>query len=175
MQAPPGNGKESFKSIKVKEKVILVGSSIVSGVSGKFLSTEKFTTVVRDIPGATSDDMVHYTIPFAEKNRKKLIVHAGTNDIYSNIDPIGNYEKIYKYVKAYARKTKICCRGDRKGVVNEVKALSKKIEEFCESKNLPLIRHSDVNLNCLAKKELHLHEKGISALAINFKIFLLNE
>ena len=40
LQAPPGNGKESSKSIKVKEKVILVGDSIVSGVNGKGLSTE---------------------------------------------------------------------------------------------------------------------------------------
>ena len=90
MQAPPGNGKENSKSIKVKEKAILVGDSIVSGVNGKGLSTDKFTTVVRDIPGATSDDMVHHTIPFAERNPKKLIVHAGTNDIYRNIDTIGN-------------------------------------------------------------------------------------
>ena len=166
LQAPPGNGKDNSKSIKEKEKVILVGDSIVSGVNGKGLSTDKFTTVVRDIPGATSDDMVHHTIPFAEENPKKLTVHAGTNDIYINIDTIGSYEKIYNYVKANANKTElifseICCRGHRKGVMNEVKTLNKKIEEFCKSKNLALIRHSDVNRNCLAIKKLHLHEKGI--------------
>ena len=90
------------------------------------LSTDKFTTVVRDIPGATSDDMGHHTIPFAEKNPKKLIVRPGTNDIYSNIDTIGNYEKIHYYVKTNANETKLifsqtCCRGDRKGLMNEVK------------------------------------------------------
>ena len=81
LQAPPGNGKDNSKSIKEKEKVILVGDSIVSGVNGKGLPIDKFTTVVLDIPGATSDDIVHHTIPFAEKNPKKLIVLAGTNDI----------------------------------------------------------------------------------------------
>ena len=40
----------------------------------------------------------------------------------------------------------------KKGVINEVKALNKKVEEFCKIKNLALIRHSDVNQNCLAKK-----------------------
>ena len=45
--------------------------------------------------------------------------------------------------------------------MNEVKTLHKKIEEFPKSKNLVLIRHSDVNQNCLAKKKLHLQEKGI--------------
>ena len=173
LQAPPGNGKENSKSIKVKEKVILVGDSIVNGVNEKGLSRDKFRTIVRDIPGATSDDMVHHTIPFAEENPKKITVHAGDNDVYSNIDTIGNCEKIYNYVKANASKTElifseICCRGDRKAAMNEVKALSKKIEEFCKSKNLALIRHSDVNQNSLAKKKLHLHERGISTLAISF-------
>ena len=77
-----------------KGKVILVGDSILSGINVKSLSTDKFKTVVRDIPGATSDDMAHHTIPFSEKNPKKLIIHASTNDIYRNIDTIGNYEKI---------------------------------------------------------------------------------
>ena len=71
--------------------------------------------------------------------------------------------------------SEICCRGDRKGVMNEVKALNKKIKGFCKSKNLALIRHSDVNQNCLAKKKLHPHEKGISTSAISFKNFLSNE
>ena len=97
--------EKNSKSTKVKEKVILVGDSIVSGVNGKGLSTDKFTTVFRDIPGATSDDMVHHTILFTEKNPKKLIVHACTNDIYRNIDTIGNYEKTYNYVKGNASKT----------------------------------------------------------------------
>ena len=39
--------------------------------------------------------------------------------------------------------SEICCKGDKKGVMNEVKALNKKIEEFCKSKYLALIRHSD--------------------------------
>ena len=48
-------------------------------------------------------------------------------------------------MKANAGKTElifseICCRGDRKGVMNEVKTLNKKIKEFCKSKNLALIR-----------------------------------
>ena len=69
----------------------------------------------------------------------------------------------------------ICCRGDRKRVINKVKAQNKKIEELRKSKNLALIRHSDFNQNCLAKKKLHLHENGISTLARSFKTFLLNE
>ena len=46
--------------------------------------------------------------------------------------------------------------------MNEVKALNKKIEEFCKSKNLALIRH------------YNRHSIN-STLAISFKRFLLNE
>ena len=56
--------------MKVKEKVKLVGDSIVSGVNRKGLSSDKFATVVRDIPDATSDDMAHHKISFAEKTLK---------------------------------------------------------------------------------------------------------
>ena len=49
MEIPPVNRKENTKSIKAKE-VILAGESIISGVNGKGLSTDKFATVVRDIP-----------------------------------------------------------------------------------------------------------------------------
>ena len=170
LKALTGNGKVNTKSIKI----VLVGDSIVSGIKEKGLSRNKFTAVVCAIPGATSEDMVHHTIPFAEKNSKNLTVHAGTNDIYSNIDTIGNYEKIYKYLKTNASKmghifSEICCREDKKkGIMNKVKALNRKIKDICKSKNLVLIRHSDINQNCLAKKKLHLHEKGISPLAITF-------
>ena len=116
LKALTGNGKVNTKK---SIKIVLVGDSIVSGIKEKGLSTNKFTTVVRNIPGATSEDMVHHTVPFAEKNSKNLTIHAGTNDIYSNIDTIGNYEKIYKCVKTNASKTdhiflEICCRGDIK-------------------------------------------------------------
>ena len=71
--------------------------------------------------------------------------------------------------------SEICCRVDRRGVMNEVKAINKNIEEFCKSKNLALFRVSDVSQNCLAKKKLHFHEKGFSTLAMSFKKFLSNK
>ena len=37
--------------------------------------------------------MVHQIVPFAKKSPKKLIAHSSTNDIYSDIDTIGNYKK----------------------------------------------------------------------------------
>ena len=75
MQAPPGSGKEISKSIKVIEKVILAGDSIVSGVNGKDLSTDRFTIILRDIPGATSDDMVRGNqAPFMTKELSKTIL-----------------------------------------------------------------------------------------------------
>ena len=84
MEIPLGNWKEK----KVKEKVILVRGNIVSGVNGKSLSMFKFTTAVCNIPDATSNDMVHHIISFAEKIPKKLIAYTSTNDTYSNIDTI---------------------------------------------------------------------------------------
>ena len=60
------------------------------------------------------------------------------------------------------------------GVMNEVKALNKKVEELCKSKNLALIRQL-CQSKLSDKKKLHLHEKGISTLVIRFKKYLLKE
>ena len=78
-------------------------------VSGKGLSIDTFITVTVfcDIPGATTDDMFHHKISLAEKTHKKRIIHVGTNNIYSNIDTIGNCQKIYNYVKTNASKTEL--------------------------------------------------------------------
>ena len=58
---------------------------------------------------------------------------------------------MYNFVKTNASKTRlifseICCRGHRKGVINALKALSKKIEEFCKNKNLALSRRCQSKL-----------------------------
>ena len=37
--------------------------------------------------------MKNTSLEAPEKTTKKLIAHAGTTDIYSNIGAIGNYEK----------------------------------------------------------------------------------
>ena len=58
--------------------------------------------------------------------------------------------------------SEICPKGDRQGVMNEVKALNKNIDVFGKSKNLAQIGHNDVNQNYPTKKKIHLDEKGIS-------------
>ena len=55
--------------------------------------------------------------------------------------------------------SEICLKGDRQGLMNEVKAL---IDVFGKSKNLAQIGHNDVNQNYPTQKKLHLDEKGIS-------------
>ena len=66
MEVPPVNGKENTKSTTLKEKVILVWDSIVSGKSlgkkGKSLSKDKLMTVVSKIPGEISDDITQFLL-----------------------------------------------------------------------------------------------------------------
>ena len=56
--------------MNVKEKVILVGDSIDSGVNEKGFSTDKFSIIARDVLGATSNDMAYHIINFTEKHKK---------------------------------------------------------------------------------------------------------
>ena len=134
MEVPPVNGKENTKSIKVTEKITHVRDS----VNEKGLSTDKFTSIFCDIPRVTSDDMVHHAISCAEKNPKKLIVHAGINNIYSNKEITANCKKKMQLCEKKSSKTelifsKTCSRGDRKDVINEERALKKRLRSFVRS------------------------------------------
>ena len=57
LKALTGNGKENTKSVKV----VLVGDSIVSDINGKGLSTNKFTTVARNIPELSGKEKITLT------------------------------------------------------------------------------------------------------------------
>ena len=50
--------------MKEKDKLIIVGDSIVSGLNETVVSTEKLETIVRYILGATTQGMVHHAMLF---------------------------------------------------------------------------------------------------------------
>ena len=63
------------------DTLIIVGDSIFSGINRKELSTENFKTIVCDIPGATSQDMVIMLVLNHKINHKMLIIHVRTSKL----------------------------------------------------------------------------------------------
>ena len=140
------------------DTLIIVGDSIVSGINRKELSTENFKTIVCDIPGATSQDMVMMLALNHKINHKMLIIHVRTSKIANDINTIENFGKIYNYAKNHAKETelvflRVCYRAEKKGIVSKVKSLNLQIADFCQSKNSKFIEHSTINNSKLFIKE----------------------
>ena len=56
---------------------VLMGDSILNGVIERNLSNDRS---VKNLPGATVDDLRHHALPIIRKQLKYLIIQAGTND-----------------------------------------------------------------------------------------------
>ena len=59
---------------------VIVGDSIISGVIEERINKKDRPVKVRNFPGATVPDMVHYLIPIIQKKPSNIILHVGTND-----------------------------------------------------------------------------------------------
>ena len=53
-----------------------------------------------------------------------------------------------------------------------MKKLNDELNKFCNERNLGVVQNGNVENSCLAKKKLHLNQKGLKRLALNFKSFL---
>ena len=158
-----------------KNRVYVLGDSIVNGIEGAGLATKGNFVTVKSFSGAPSSDMVDFVRPFVRKKPKEVIVHVGTNDITKNIDTVQNLKKIIKLAHQENVKiaiSNICLREDKSYCTTAVVSRNSDIKKLCSDYNVPLIENANIVSNCLARKKLHLNGRGLSMLAQNFKRYL---
>jgi len=59
---------------------VIMGDSMLSGIDEEKLKVNYKNIKVRYFPGASINDMKHYSIPILNKKPKNIILHIGTND-----------------------------------------------------------------------------------------------
>ena len=169
--------KEESRSVK-RRRVIICGDSMVNGIDGDGVSSKSFSTAVKHFGGSTSLDMVDYIKPSANSKPDKIIVHVGTNDITKNVtNTTENLDLIVNAVKDLSPETQlyfseICMRKDIPSSFQKVSEINRSLKQFCQSRNIGFVENANIDASCLARKKLHLNQKGIGRLAINFKSFL---
>ena len=65
-------------------------------------------------------------------------------------------------------------RDDRNDIQRKVSQINKKLENFSNLNDIELVDNSNIGLNCLSKKKLHLNIKGDAQLAKKFINFINN-
>ena len=170
--------KDQNERLEKRETVYVCGDSMVNGVDGDGISSKEFRTVVKSFGGSTSIDMIDYIKPSARKKPDKMVIHVGTNDITKNIEnTVEHFDQLIKTVHDISPNTQICfselcVRNDFQGSSGKVKRKNEIIRKFCNERNIALISNGNVDNSCLARKQLHLNQKGLKRLALNIKSFL---
>jgi len=59
---------------------VIMGDSMLAGIDEEKLKVNYKNIKVRYFPGASINDMKHYSIPILNKKPKNIILHIGTND-----------------------------------------------------------------------------------------------
>ena len=129
-------------------------------------------------PGASSTDLLDHIKPIARNNVDHIIYHGICNDLDKpEIDSIKNLDQMVKYLKRTSPLTKLSVsllipRNDQKGMNSKVTDMNEKIKKYCSDNNISIVSHSNVRMQHLGKKGVHLGEEGLRIFAGNFSKYV---
>lgn len=126
-------------------------------------------------PGACTADCYDYFKPPLKSNPDKVIVHVGTNDLKekSPKNTAENVVDLAHWIESTVPTAKISIseithRCDNEDLSNKVVETNKIISKFCGQRGWELIKHQNIDANCLNRSNLHLNKRGTSFLSSNF-------
>ena len=108
-----------------------------------------------------------------------IIIHAGTNDLATIINPLNNLRKILKkctelFSKIRLAFSNVIVRKDKVNLERIRKDIHSRMKNFCQQKRIDYIDNSNNTENHLGMKKLYLNGKGNTAFAKNLINFIEN-
>ncbi len=160
-----------------KKRVIIVGDSILNGISEKGLTKKNHIVKVRPHPGATTEDLVDHIKTVARRKPNMVVLHIGSNDLTNGVNTQEKLQEVIDVVRSESKDTDIVVssvvtRKDINGMPNKVSSLNNGLKIFCIKNQIDLIDNSNLDVSCLGVKKFHLNRKGNSYLANNFNKYL---
>ena len=107
------SGKPENNNIKIKSngnsktKIVVVGNWLVKYLRRKDLSSKKDNVKVITHPGSTTEDMLDYIKPIAQRKPDTLIIPTGTNDLTNGVNKMKKVRKLVKVVREIDESEKI--------------------------------------------------------------------
>ena len=165
--------REHREKVNEKPVIAVVGDSIVKGINGYKLSSDKTRVVVKSFSGATTQCMKYHIQPSLTHNPETLIIHCGTNNLKKDEQPEEIANNILKLALEAATKcpetsiivSSLLSRKDKHH--NKAMAVNNCLKELCNSRNMGYIDHSNINTSHLNKSKIHLTISGTTILSRN--------
>ena len=175
------NNKEKNESINnndtdgVKTKTWPKGTCLVTGDSmlghiDETRMSRKFKVKVRPFPGAKTEEMFHYLVPFLEKMPDYVILHVGTNDAidYEASDIVKKILQVKEFIKLTVPNCKVIISRPIKRHDNDntSRVIEKAILQF-QKLTIDMIGNENIEKKQLRKRGLHLNGFGLKKFAQN--------
>ena len=112
-------------------------------------SLKEYFSIVKPLPGATTQDMNDYIKPTIARKPGMIILHTGTNDLKSNQNPSDIANEIInlaKNIKISGTEVSISSLMPRRDPLSEKgKKVNKELQEKCTAQNFAFIVHKNIN------------------------------
>ena len=133
----------------------------------------------RNFPGAPTEGINEEIDGILQSKPDFIIIHAGTNDLATIINPLNNLRKILKKCTELFPKTRLAfsnviVRKDKVNLERIRKDINSRLKNFCQQKRIDYIDSSNNTENHLGMKKLHLNGKGNTAFGKNLINFIEN-
>ena len=82
----------------LKKDIIIIHDSIIEYMNGWGIS-QSSSVKIRSHPGATTEDIIDYIRPTAQKNPKMMVICSGTSDITNKVNILEKIRKVINAIK----------------------------------------------------------------------------
>ena len=82
----------------LKKDIIIIHDSMIEYMNGWGISRSS-SVKIRSHPGATTEDIIDYIRPTAQKNPKMMVIRSGTNDITNKVNTLEKIRKVINAIK----------------------------------------------------------------------------
>ena len=155
------------------QKVPIAGDSTLNRIDGSLLSQKRLVKV-RQFLGVTITDMYDHLKPqkpILKRHSEFLFLHIGTNDAlkYTPNEIVDKVLALRRFVATQNEKCKVTIstltmRVDSSKNGNAIQ----KVNEILKKLNIPLVKKFNIVRKHLENRGLHLNERGVSRLTMNY-------
>ena len=121
--------------------------------------SKQHSVKVRNFPRATTERINGEIEDILQPKPDLIIIHAGTNDLATKINPLNNLRKILKKCNELSSKTKLAfsiviVRKDKVNLERGRKDINSRMKNFCQQKGIGYIDNSNFTENHLVMKKV---------------------
>ena len=141
--------------------------------------SKQHSVKVKNFPGTTVERINEEFNNILQSKPNLIIIHDGTNDLATKINPLNHLRKILRKGNELSPKTKLAfsnviVKKDKVNLERDRKHISSRMQNFCQQKGIGYIDNSNITENHFGMKKLHLNSKGNTEFAKNLINFVKN-